>query len=367
MLRAARDWPGLNPALFVTGSHLSRRHGRTLDHICRAGWEPTACVEIVETVDTPLAVTRATGRAVVGLAEAFSANTLDWVVVTGDRYESFAAGVAATMLGLPLAHVAGGETDVATNQDCNLRNALTKLAQVHFVAHETARARVLSLGEEDWRVHVVGLPSLDEIALAAAPQTAPLDAGLVPPHTDFLLVSYLPVTLRPTEATKHLDALLAALARCEGMHKLFVLSNADAGGAELDRRIRAWAAGRHDVTLAPALEPDVFLAAIRDCRCFVGNSSSGVIETPAFGTPAVIVGSRQDGRPRAANVLDVPDPTAAALHGAIQRQCAHGRYRDVQSPWGAGGSAMRICRLLGELRGRPDLLAKRVAAPQVTV
>ncbi|MBU0637717.1 MAG: UDP-N-acetylglucosamine 2-epimerase (hydrolyzing) [Planctomycetes bacterium] len=365
LLRAANASNDTQPLLFVTGTHLSTRHGRTVTQIRAAGWEPAACIDILEAEDTPLAVARATARAVDGFAEALVRHAPDWVVVSGDRYESFAAAVAVTMVGIPLAHVAGGETDVATNQDCNLRNAMTKLAQAHFVAHELARERVLALGEEPWRVCISGLPSLDRIETQCAARSDLARAELVPEDRRFVLVSYLPVTLRAAESLAQLDVLLAALAQVPEFHKLVILSNADAGGHEHDCRIAAWAADRTDVTSVAALEPALYLAALRHCACFVGNSSSGVIESPVFGTPVVIVGARQDGRPRADNVLDVADPTVSTLVAALKAQLAGGRYASGCSPFGDGCAAERICRELRALRSRPDLMTKRVVVPEL--
>lgn len=360
LLAAARDSGAVDARLIVTGTHLSPRHGRTLAHITAAGWSPAASVEIVADHDAPLAVARATGQAVTGIAEALAALRPAWTVVAGDRYESFAAGVAATMLGAPLAHIGGGETDVSTNQDCNLRNALTTLAQVHCVAHPLAAARLRALGEQADRVHVTGLPSLD--ALVSDTRNLQDDAAGDPAIVDhpFILASFLPVTLRPAESRAHLQALLAALAAVRGMHVIFVLSNGDAEGDRHDAAIERWAAGRPHTTLLTDLSPCAYQVALRRCACYVGNSSSGVIETPVYGTPAVIVGSRQDGRPRAPNVRDVRTPTAEQVYAAIAAQLEHGRYAAGSSPWGDGRAAGRVLGILQAARNAADLMSKRL-------
>lgn len=364
LLCAARDHTRLSPTLLVTGAHLSPRHGQTLDEIVAAGWTPAACVPILEDADSPAATARATGRAVQGLADALAAQPLEWVVVTGDRYESAAAALAASMLAIPLAHVGGGETDLATNQDGCLRNAMTKLAHVHFVAHALAERRVLALGEEPWRVRRVGLPSLDGIEAAAAPRAALEAAGHVPPGAAFLLVNYLPVTLHPAASLAHLQTLLGALAQLPELHKLIVLSNADAAGDQHDALVRRWAATRSDTTVVPALPPALYLAALRDCVALVGNSSSAVIEAPCFGTPVVIVGNRQAGRPAAVNVRTLPNPTSASLAAAVRAQLRHGHFARVASPYGRGPAAQRICDDLVALRRRMDLLHKRLIVPR---
>lgn len=356
VLEAAQADPEFEPRLIVTGTHLSSRHGFTADEL------PTAAlrVPILDGPDEPLAIAAATGRGVERLANAIAAQRADWVVVVGDRYESFAGGLAATMLAIPLAHIGGGETDIATNQDCNLRNALTKLSQLHFVSHATAAERVRALGEEPWRVCVSGLPSLDDLHkhgrtwqdLAAA---APLD-----PARPFLLASFLPVTLRPAESQRHLSVLLGALDQLEAAQVLFVLSNGDATGDQHDAVVRAWASRRADAHLVSHLSCAVYAFALEHAACYVGNSSSGVIEAPLLGTPVVMVGSRQDGRPRAQNVRDEPNPSAASLATAIRVQLRHGRYSAGASPWGDGRAAARICARLKADRGKADLMSKRL-------
>lgn len=358
MLRTAEQTAGLRPQLILTGSHLSARHGHTADHVRAAGFEPLAEIPVLEAHDTPANVTAATGKVVSEIGRVLAKRRVDWLVVVGDRYESFAAGVAATMLGIPLAHVAGGETDVATNQDGNLRNALTKLAQLHCVANATARERLLALGEEAWRIFETGLPSLDQLTSEARPRRLLEEAKLVARDEPFALVSFLPVTLEAKAADRHLDALLSALERTS-LRKLWVLSNADAGGDRLDARIRIWGEQRSDVVLTPALSPELYATALKHADLYIGNSSSGVIETPIFGTPSVIVGRRQQGRELAANVSVVVDPDAGQLARAIKDASQRQRVSEP-SPFGDGHAAPRICAALEDLRGCEDLLAKRL-------
>lgn len=373
--QAAQSHPRLTPQLLVTGTHLSVRHGRTLDAIHDCGVEPAACIPALNPdeldPDSDAGVALACGRALSGFAGALSHLQPEWVVLTGDRYETFAAGFAAAMLRIPIAHVAGGETDVATNQDCNLRNALTKLAHLHLVSCAVAAARVRALGEEPWRIHTTGLPSLDGIEGQAASfellrRAADLPSGCRPRSAAqrrdrrFALINFLPVTLEARSARMHLEALLTALAEFPELHKLFVLSNGDAGGAALDARISAWSHGRRDVSILPALPPELYLAALRDAAVCAGNSSSFVIESPAFGTPAVIVGPRQSGRPLADSTMVLQRPTPRALVDALARQLAHGTYEGVSSPYGRDDSAARVCAVLCEFAGDPRLQAKRL-------
>lgn len=374
---ARSDWPMIEPlldagrrrrdietTLIVTGAHLSRRHGFTLETIESAGWSPAARVEILDPAggDSALSTARATGRAVMRLADAMDHLAPAWIVVAGDRYESFAAAVAATMLAVPLAHIGGGETDIATNQDGSLRNAITKLAQLHLVSGPFAARRVLALGEEAWRVHPTGLPSLDSLKSRRGPRASLASLGLAPDRP-FVMSSFLPVTLSTDQSRRHLDVMLAALDPLAHVHKLLVLSNADSYAAEHDQRVRRWAEGRSDATVVHSLSPDLYATALAECACYVGNSSSGVIETPVFGTPSIIVGERQRGRVASPNTVVLEQPTVETLGEAIRRQITHGRYEELRSLYGDGAAAGRVLDALIRVRARADLLTKRLIAP----
>jgi UDP-hydrolysing UDP-N-acetyl-D-glucosamine 2-epimerase len=360
MLRAAGTHADLMPQLYVTGSHLLPRFGHTIDRILDAGWEPAATIGTDDLDDTPVSYARTSAEMLRGLAHCWDGDRPDWVVVAGDRYEMLAAAHAATLLRLPIAHVGGGETDVSTNYDCNLRNAMTKLAHVHFVAHELAAERVLAMGEQPWRVVRVGLPSLDDVDVRTAPRDALEQSGVVSPHDRFILASFFPETVASDSASRSLDALLSALSHMTSHRIVYVMSNADAGGDAFDRRVREWARGRECVTLVPSLSPSHYLAALAHCDCYIGNSSSGLIETPLFGTPAVIVGTRQLGRPVPDNARTWTDDEAGRLHDLIHEQIEHGPYRGVSNPYGEGRASQRICQSLRTLSHRDDLLLKRL-------
>jgi UDP-N-acetylglucosamine 2-epimerase len=173
--------------------------------------------------------------------------------------------------------------------------------------------------------------------------------------------------MQVAQSRRLFEVWLSGLSRIEGRHKLIVTSNADCGSDACEHRIRDWAAGRSDVTVAVSLDTPLYLSALAHCDCYVGNSSSGVIETPVFGTPAVMVGPRQEGRPRAANVLRLLEPTVETLSAAVAEQIDHGRFDDVVSPYGDGRASQRICDTLVELRSHPDLMLKRLVVSEAEV
>ncbi len=365
VLRAIHAHPAMQLQLVVTGSHLSEAHGLTVHEIEADGWEIAARVPMLdaETTSGDLGVARAMGRAVTGVAEAFDRLKPDITVFLGDRYETFAGALGAAAMRLPIAHIGGGECDHATCLDGYLRNALTQLAHVHFVSCRTYADRLIALGQDAWRIHSVGLPSLDGITeglLTRDELAASLKVTLRPP---VIVGTYLPVTLRPAESQTELHAMLEALGRCGEATILLTLSNADAGAGWVDRTIQQFSAAHANVHVFASLGRRRYHSLLSIADAVIGNSSSGIIETPSFGVPAVNIGARQNGRLRAENILDVPgqtEPVAEALSRALRDETFRRRAVGAINPFGDGRAGERISATLSELTIDRDLIEKRV-------
>ncbi len=364
-LRAIDAHPRLRLRLVVTGGHLSEQHGLTVREIEADGWEIAARVPIVEsdTAGSDLGAARSMGRAVTGLAEAFDELAPDVTLFLGDRYETFAGALAAATLRLPIAHVGGGECDHATCLDGHLRNALTQLAHVHFVACDAYADRLVGLGQDPWRTHVVGLPSLDGLTDDLMTRQE-LEGSLgVALRGRVVVVTYLPVTLRPDDSRTELRAMLAALDTQPDATIVVTLSNADAGGRWVDDAVRAFAAERPDVHAFASLGRRRYTSLLSVADAVVGNSSSGLIETPSFGVPTVNIGVRQEGRLRADNVVDVAgqvEPIADALDQALHDETLRARAAAATNPFGDGHAGERIAAILSELTIDRRLMEKRV-------
>jgi UDP-hydrolysing UDP-N-acetyl-D-glucosamine 2-epimerase len=364
VIAAIERHPRLEAAALVSGSHLSAVHGATLAEVTAAGIRPAARVECLPAEDTDAAVAAAMGRAVGGFAEAFAALQPDWVLVLGDRYEIFAAATAATAMRIPLAHVGGGECEAASNIDFALRNAITQMAAVHFVSCGRYGDRVAALGQRRWRIHVVGSPALDGIADGLLDPDALGGELGVDFRRPVLLATVLPVTLRPAEHRRVTEALLAAIERQADLQVIFTGVNADAGGGWIRDRLARFAAGRRGVAVVASLGGLRYRSAMAAAAAVAGNSSSGLIETPSFGVPAINIGTRQDGRVRAGNVIDVPpEPNAVAdaLDRALHDEDLRRRCRRVSNPLGDGRAGERIAAVLAEIEMGERLLSKTLA------
>jgi UDP-hydrolysing UDP-N-acetyl-D-glucosamine 2-epimerase len=356
-LRSSRE---LALQLFVGGTHLSERFGRTVAAIEADGWPIAERIATATEADAPVDVAAAAGAGLAGFARAFARHRPDLILVLGDRIEMLAAAVAALPLTIPVAHVHGGEvTEGAIDEQA--RHAITKLSHLHFPAAEPYARRILQMGEEPWRVHCCGAPGLDRLArLAVLSRDEIARRTGLPLRRPTLLVTFHPVTLEPEDTAAHVDALAAALEAVEG-DVVITYPGADTMHGTVVRRLERLAAARPGTRLVPALGEDTYCSLLREADVMVGNSSSGLIEAPSFGLPVVNIGSRQRGRLRAGNVIDVGPAQDEILHGlrraldpAFRRSLA-----GMPNPYGDGRAAPRIVGVLEREEWGPRLITKR--------
>ena len=360
VLRAIAAAPDLALRLYVTGMHLEDRFGRTERAIEADGWPIAARIPMAEDDDRPAGVGAATGRGVEGFARAFGAARPDVLVVLGDRFEMLAAAVAALPFALPVAHLHGGEVSEGA-MDNQIRHALTKLAHLHFVSASEHAERVARMGEERWRIHTVGAPGLDRFDAVEASPRAALAAELGLPAADrWLLVTLHPVTLEPGRAAAHCEALLDALEKVDASLVL-TYPNSDPESAAIVERIEEFARRHPRCRLVKNLGEQRYVSLLRHADAMVGNSSSGLIEAPSFGLPVVNVGSRQRGRLRGANVIDVEPTREDILRGveAALEPAFRAGLRGRANPYGDGAAAARIVAVLRAVSLDARLLQKR--------
>ncbi|HWE02646.1 MAG TPA: UDP-N-acetylglucosamine 2-epimerase [Tepidisphaeraceae bacterium] len=348
-LTAIADHPSLTLQLIVTGMHLDRSRGRSLDAIVADGWRVDAVAPWAKGDGSQAASAIATGKAVANIAGAISRLKSDVVLVAGDRVEAFAAASAGHLSGKLVAHVHGGDRALGLIDD-SLRHAITKLAHVHFPATQASASRIAGLGEDRWRIFRTGSPGLDELKNQAAPPaevTAMFD-GIE--RRRFALLLLHPQTSDPRRERRFAERLLDRVRAGKFEGVVIVYPNNDPGS---DGIARAWDAIGRDprIVLRRNLRRPIFLGLMRDAAVLVGNSSSGIIEAASFGTPVVDVGTRQFGRERNENV------THAAMNDrAIDRALRHiwreGKpIRYVgENIYGGGGAGTKIAAILSRIR-----------------
>jgi UDP-hydrolysing UDP-N-acetyl-D-glucosamine 2-epimerase len=346
--------------LFVTGMHLAPQFGLTVKTIEADGFPIADRVEMLLASDSPEGVAKSIGLGVIGFAQVFARCRPDILVVLGDRFEMYAAALAALPFTIPIAHIHGGEVTQGAIDEA-LRHSLTKLSHLHFVSTEDYARRVRQLGEEPWRVSVSGAPGLDNVRSIELYSPAELSQRYgVPVQPAPLLVTFHPATLEHEQAGWQATELLAALAQIK-LPVVFTMANADTGGRMIQQKISDFVKTQPAAWLLDNLGTRGYFSLMRAAAAMVGNSSSGLIEAPSFELPVVKIGLRQAGRVRAANVIDVGTDRAAIVDGirrAVQPEF-RASLRGLINPYGDGTAAEKIVAQLKRVELDQRLIMKK--------
>lgn len=360
--RALAERDNVDARLVVTGA----RSGGGEVTPCLFSAHPRLRIAEVRAPDiggSTLGSARALATMTDGFANLWNEGAPDLVVLLGDRFELFAPLAVAVLFGLPIAHLYGGEEDVAYCFDTQVRNAVTKAAHLHLVAHEAQRLRLLAMGEERWRVHVCGNTAITGVethlerqrqAFEAWAKAAGLGDG------PLIAACHLPTTIVPGLWRGELDALFRALDQIDGLSVVWSGVNADPESTDIRTTIRARTATRPNEVFVEGLGTDRYFGLLRRAVAMIGNSSSGLLEAASFGLPVVNVGARQTGRLAGANVHNVPadaNRIEAALRAILERpERAVGR-----NPFDRSDASERVADLLVRAAGahKVALMLKR--------
>ena len=352
-LRAIRDSEKLELQLVVAGSALLDRYGSAVDYIEKDGFKIDEKVFVVLEGENPTAMAKTTGLAVMELSTVFYNLKPDAVVTVADRFETIATSIAASYQNIPLVHIQGGE--VTGNIDEKVRHANTKLADLHLVASEDARDRVIRMGEDPNSVINTGCPSIDLAREIFEERDFDFDpvakyggVGRANNWRDgYLVVMQHPVTTEYAQAREDIRTTLEVIHEI-GMPTFWFWPNVDAGADGTSNGIRSYREKHNpqNILFFKNMEPSDFLRLIRNCRCLIGNSSVGIRESAYLGVPVVNIGTRQNRRLRGGNVIDT-DYDRGQIRDAIY---AHLEKRPATgiTIYGDGNSGERIARVLEE-------------------
>ena len=319
VIRGIQDTPDLTLQIVATGMHLSPEFGMTIQEIRIDGFEPDETVETLLSGDTPTAICKSMGLALIGYGEALQRLNPDMVVVLGDRFETFCMAAATQVCRVPLAHIHGGEITEGAIDEA-FRHAITKMAHLHFASCEAYRRRIIQLGEAPDRVFNVGALGVENIQRTPLMDLSELTESIgFSLEKPYFLVTFHPVTLEKSTADGQFHALLEALDGFPEFNVIFTKTNADTDGRIINRLIDDYAGKHPERCLAvTSLGMRRYLSTMKYCTAVIGNSSSGIVEAPTFKVPTVNTGDRQKGRIQAASILNCP-PEAAAIRQTIIR------------------------------------------------
>lgn len=357
-LRAIQQHPDLELQLVLSASALLDRYGMVAKLIEADGFPANEKLHMLVEGETPTTMAKSTGLGLIELPSVFSRLKPDIVVTVGDRFETMATTLAAAYMNIPIAHTMGGE--VTGSIDESIRHAVTKFAHIHFPASRQAHDRIIRLGERPEDVHLVGCPRIDLVAEMLRAGNEPsediFEEGVgdrLDLSEPFLLISQHPVTTEYGAAEDQIVSTLEAINDLD-IAAIVLWPNADAGSEDIARGMRKWRERGLDrkMHFFKNLSIETYVSLMARTACLVGNSSSGIREGAYIGTPVVNIGSRQKGRERGRNVLDVAHD-ADEIRNAVEKQLEHGRYPS-EDVYGSGNAGERIANILAGM-GKIDI------------
>lgn len=360
VLKAISLHPSLKLSLIVTGMHLSEEFGYTVQEVEKDGFEIDAKIGVLHAEDTGAAMAESIGKCAVAMAKAFKRIKPDILLLLGDRGEMLAGAVAASYMNIPIAHIHGGE--ISGSVDNSVRHAITKLAHIHFPATNKSAERIIKMGEEVWRVFVVGAPALDSILseklLTPAEISKKYGLDLSKP---VLLVLQHSVVTEADGAQNQIRETLEAIVEL-GLQTILIYPNADAGGRRMINVIREYE--KYPFIKSYKSIPYIdHLSLMKVADVMIGNSSSGIIEAPSFHLPVVNIGNRQEGRERSTNVIDVGHDRKEIIKTvkmALHDKKFKDKVKKCRNPYGDGKAAHRIVKVLSKIKITPKLLQKKI-------
>lgn len=353
--------PSLQLQILTSGMHLSPEFGMTIKEIQADGFEPDEAIEILLSSDTPSAICKSMGLAMIGYGEALQRLKPDMLVVLGDRFETFCMAAAAQVCRIPLAHIHGGETTEGAVDEA-FRHSITKMSHLHFASCEVYRQRIIQLGENPDVVFNVGALGVENIRQMPLMERRALGESIgFNLEKPYFLVTFHPVTLEKDTSEWQFQTLLDALDVFPEYNVIFTKANADTDGRVINRLIDKYLGKRPErclsVTSLGALR---YLSAMKYATAVIGNSSSGIVEAPSFKIPTINIGDRQKGRVRAESVIDCESSTIAIKDSIFKSISPEFQrvLKDIKSPYEKAGTACQIVSVIVALDSA-KLLKKR--------
>jgi len=372
IIKAINSHPDLEDYLLVSGAHLQEEFGKTVDEISNDGFNVYSEVKIEMIENTAFSTARAIGSGILNLGPILEKIAPDFLLVYADRFEGFSAVIAGSQMNIPVAHVEGGDITEGGALDDSVRHAMTKLSHIHFTTNEEASDRIRRLGEEPWRIHNVGFPVIDLIKAGffATPDEL-IDQFQVDINKPIVLFTQHSITTEIESATKQIRESLNALEILakEGIQVIITYPNNDAGSKSIILEIEHLKAKNiPGIQIHRSLGRYNYHGFLNICGKIsqgvcVGNSSSGIKETPAFGCPTVNIGTRQKGRLRSSNVLDV-NYNSSQIVAACKKGIYDKEFRIISmrcdNPYGKGDAGNQISHILSKVSVDNKLLQKKI-------
>lgn len=359
VLNAIEHSTELELHLLVTGMHLRSEYGNTIEHIKKDGFRISAMVDNLLEGSTHANMARSVGIAIMGMTQAIDEISPDCVMVLGDRGEMLAAAIVSSHLNIPLVHLHGGE--VSGTIDESVRHAISKLAHIHLVATEGSKRRLIRLGENSWRIHVVGAPRIETILNNSLPDFQEVKRKYSLAFSkEYILFAYHPVTTEEQnlmDIKKKLETLIST-----GMILIIIMPNSDAGSDQLVKLYQEFSKATSGVYMITSFEQLDYLTVLKHAKVLVGNSSSGIIEAASFKIPVINIGTRQYGRERSANVVDITansNELSNALSHVLSEEFQE-NLKTVTNVYEKKNTSSSIVNVLKSIRKSEEIIQKTI-------
>jgi len=362
VLFSIKKHPSLQLSIIATGMHLSPQYGHTVSEIENDGFTIDAKVDMLIDSSKGIAMAKSVGIGIIGLAQALETILPDIIVIAGDRIEPLALVIAAIYMNIPVAHIHGGDKSIGGHADDSVRHAITKMAHIHFAVSEESGNRIIKLGEDPTKVFIVGAPALDTILNEPLVNMNLLcEKYDLNPLRPILMVVQNPVTREAEFAADQMKETMEAIVSIQ-QQTIVIYPNSDMGGRKMIEVINDYK--KYSFIKIVTNMPHVdYLSLMKISSVMIGNSSSAIIEAPSFKLPVINIGSRQEGRQRANNVIDVPynrNLIVSAIKTAVSDENFLKRVEVCKSPYGDGTAGKKIANILSDIELDADLLKKKI-------
>lgn len=348
--------------LIVTGNHLVKDYGYTVEQIRNDGFVIDEEIDMIISSERKSSIVKSMGIEMIQMSQAMDRLNPDLLLILGDRYETFVAAACAMMMNIPIAHMNGGEsTEGAVDEQ--IRHAITKMAHIHFPGAEYYKDRIIKMGEEPWRVHNVGQAGIENIKRLKLFDKSELEKELnVYFDKPVFLITYHPVTLDVESVGSQIDNLLNAIRKFDVIC-IFTYPNSDFGSKIVIDRINEFIKDKENAHIYYSLGQKRYLSLLKYASVMIGNSSSGIIEAPSFRIPVVNIGDRQKGRIRNKNIIDV-DYESENIYNAIYTALYDTEFKKalshIDNVYGNGDTSKKVVEIIKNINLNKNLLFKRL-------
>lgn len=360
VLRAIENHKDLELSLIVCGMHLSPEFGMTIEEIQKDGFKIDDKIDTILSSDSGSAMAKSIGITLMGLTQSLERINPDILLILGDRGEMIAGALAAVHMNIPVAHIHGGE--VTGTVDESIRHSITKLSHIHFPANEDSKKRIIKMGEEEENVYVVGAPGIDYIKNTKYLSREDIIKRFNLKDDKIFIMTQHPVTTEKHMVSNQIEETLSAIAKL-GVQTIISYPNSDNGGREIIKVIEKYREKYDFLKVFKNLSQVEYLSLLNTADVMIGNSSSGIIEAPSFKLPVINIGTRQQGRLRACNIVDVSYSKKEILE-AVDKVLYDKEFRknleNCENPYGDGKAGERIADILSKIQINSNLIQKKI-------